>query len=66
MLYGTGIIEPWTFDFLILIKDLFDQAGLIDRVRRSGLRQNTLTCLAGGHKFRRARLHPHSCRRAAK
>src|SRR5215510_1933047 len=56
MLYGTGIIGAWTSDFLILIKDLFDQAGLIDRVRRSGLRQNTLTCLAGGHKFRRARI----------
>jgi len=42
MLYGIGIIEAWTFDFLILIKDL--------------LATNTLTCLAGGHKFARARV----------
>src|SRR5262245_2834269 len=42
MLYGIGIIGAWTFDFLILIKDL--------------LATNTLTCLAGGHKFGRARI----------
>ena len=53
MQYGIGIIEAWTFDFLILIKDL--------------LATNILTCLAGGHKFTTpVRFQPHSRRPAAK